>query len=82
MTDIIDSVIKDSVDKLNKVRHNSRVYSRPDAHGQVAPIAVGTNCLLWTGVAFVTIIGFNILRPRVSPGLALDRLRAQLGCAE
>lgn len=48
MADIIGDVIQDSVDKLNKV----------------APAAVGTNCLLWTGVAFVTIIGFNILRPR------------------
>ncbi|KZV92781.1 DUF221-domain-containing protein [Exidia glandulosa HHB12029] len=49
MSGVISDVITDSVDKLNKV----------------APLAVGTNCLLWTAVAFVTIIGFNILRPRV-----------------
>ncbi|EJD40396.1 DUF221-domain-containing protein [Auricularia subglabra TFB-10046 SS5] len=43
-----DNIIKESTDKLNKV----------------VPSAVGTNCVIWAIVAFITIIGFNILRPR------------------
>ena len=52
----------------NSPRHASRMRSSHVqlTFPQVAPKAVLTNCLLWAGVAFVTIIGFNILRPKVS----------------
>ncbi|KAH7102259.1 DUF221-domain-containing protein [Auriculariales sp. MPI-PUGE-AT-0066] len=49
MSDAINQAVADSVQKLS----------------EVAPTAVLTNCLLWTGVAFITIIGFNILRPNI-----------------
>jgi hypothetical protein len=44
---------------------------------QVAPKAVLTNCVLWATVAFVTVIGFNILRPKVSSELGSFQLCAK-----